>query len=148
MTSFGPCHSHLGPPSAPSWPKVAIVCDVWGHVGVILELILGSVGIFFDACRLQEPNLERSSRHSESEALFSSIMASAPRCSGGFSLQWELCFHLGSTSGQECRPLAPFWRDLGAKSSTRLTFRPKAESMYPNGGKLTGPGLFGAGQVS
>ena len=38
--------------------------------------------------------MEGSSRHSESEAAFSSILGSAPRCSGGFSLERELCFHL------------------------------------------------------
>ena len=68
--------------------------DIWGDFEVTLELILGAVGVFFDACRLQEPNMEGSSRHSESEALFSSIWGSAPRCLGGFPLQRELCFHL------------------------------------------------------
>ena len=62
--------------------------------GVTLELILGTVGVFFDACRLQELKKEGSGRHSEPEALFSSILESAPRCSGGVSLQWELCFHV------------------------------------------------------
>ena len=38
LTSFGPWQSHLGPPSAPSLPKVAIFDDIWCHFGVILEL--------------------------------------------------------------------------------------------------------------
>ena len=93
-TSFGPWQSHLGRPSAPSLPKVAIFDDIWGRSEVTLELMLGTAGLFFDACRLQEPNMEGSSWHSESETVFSSISGSAPRCSGAFSLQRELCFHL------------------------------------------------------
>ena len=68
--SFGPWQSHLGPPGAPSWPEVAIFDDIWGHSGVTLELILGTVGVFFDACRLQELKKEGSGRHSEPEPLF------------------------------------------------------------------------------
>ena len=75
-------------------PKVAIFDDIWGHIGVILELLVGTVGVFFDACRLQEVKKQGSGRHSEPEPLFSSILGSVPRYSGGFSLQQELCFHL------------------------------------------------------
>ena len=38
---------------------------------------------------------EGSGRRSEPEPLFSSILGSAPRCPGGFSLQLELCFYFG-----------------------------------------------------
>ena len=53
-TSFGPWQSRIGPPG----PEVAIFDDTWGHVGVTLEFILGTVGVFFDACRPQEPKKE------------------------------------------------------------------------------------------
>ena len=44
LTSSG--QSHLGPPGAPRWPEVAILDDIWGHFGVMLELIWGTVGVF------------------------------------------------------------------------------------------------------
>ena len=90
LTSFGPWQSHLYPPSVTGYPNVAIFYDLWGHFGVILEFFWGTVGVFFDACRLQELKEEGSGRHSESESLLSSMLGSAPRCSGGFSLQREL----------------------------------------------------------
>ena len=70
--SFGPWQSHLGPPGAPSWPEVASFEDFWGHFGAHV----GDCRRLFDAGRLQEPNMEGSSRHSESEAAFSSILGS------------------------------------------------------------------------
>ena len=56
LTSFGAWQSHLGRPGTPSRLEVAIFDDIWGHVGVTLELILGTVGVFFGACMLQELN--------------------------------------------------------------------------------------------
>ena len=55
---------------APSWPEVAIFDDIWGHFGVTLELIFGTGGVSFGACRLQEPKKEASGRRSEPEPLF------------------------------------------------------------------------------
>ena len=54
---------------------------------------MGTGGVFFDACRLQELKNEGSGRHSEPEPLFH--QGFAPWRSGGFSLQRELCFHFG-----------------------------------------------------
>ena len=71
LTSFEPLQSHLDPPSAPSYPKVTTFGDIWNYFGATLELILGTVGVFFDACRLQELKKEGSGRHSESETTFS-----------------------------------------------------------------------------
>ena len=79
------------PHGAPSWPDVAILDDIWGHFWVTLELMLGTGGVFFDACRLQELKKEGSG----SRTVSSSILGSAPRRSGGFSLQRERCFHFG-----------------------------------------------------
>ena len=106
----------------PPWPskcpwiaqKVAIFGDICGHFEVTLELIFGTVGVFFDACRLQELKNEGSGRHSESETAFSSILGSAPRCSGGFSLQRELYFHFGG-QWRTMSTLAPVWSDLGSQ---------------------------------
>ena len=75
---------YLGPPGAPSWPEVAIFDGIWGHFG----LILGTGGVFSDACRLQELKKEGSGRHSEPEPLFSSFWdlpqgaQEGSRCSG------------------------------------------------------------------
>ena len=95
LTSFGPWQSHLGPPSAPSLSKVAIFDDTWCHFGVILELMFGTVGVFFDACRSQELKKEGSGSHSESETFFHRFWGLPPMRSGGFSLQRERCFHFG-----------------------------------------------------
>ena len=86
--------AHLGPPGAPSWPEAAIFYDIWGHFGVTLELILETVGVFFDPCRLQEPK-KGLGQALRTRTAFSSILGFAPRRSGGFSLQRELCFHFG-----------------------------------------------------
>ena len=86
--SFGPWQSHLGPPGAPSWPEVAIFYDIWGHSGVTLELILGTGGVFFDPCRLQEPKKEGLGRRSEPEPLLHRFLGlpqgaqEGSRCSG------------------------------------------------------------------
>ena len=59
-----------------------------------MDLILATVGVCLDACRLQEVKKEGPGRHLEAKVFFSSISGSAPRCSEGFSLQRALCFHL------------------------------------------------------
>ena len=92
----------------------------------MLEFIFGTAGVLFDACRLQEPNMEGSSRHSEPEALFSSILGSAPRCSGRFSLQRELCFHLDDEWQKHVDVWLHFGVIVGAKSSTILTVLPES----------------------
>ena len=62
--------------------------DIWGHFGATLELILETVGVFFDPCRLQEPTKEGSGGHSEPEPLFHRCWAlpqgaqEGSRCSG------------------------------------------------------------------
>ena len=111
--SCGPWQSRLGPSRAPSWPEVAIFDEIWGHFGVTLELILLTVGVSFDACRLQELKKAGSGRHSEPESFSSSMLGSAPRCSGGFSLQRELCFNFGG-QWQTMSSFGSIWRDLGS----------------------------------
>ena len=55
---------------------------------------MGTVGVFFDACRRQELKREGSGRHSESEAFFGRFWGLPQVAQEGFSLQRELCFHL------------------------------------------------------
>ena len=120
LTSFGPWQSHLDPPSVPGYPTVAIFDDIWGDVGVILDLTLETEGVFLDACRLQELKKEGSGRHSEPEALFSSILGSATSAQEG-SLQRELCFHFGGQWQENVDFGLHFGVILGAQSSTILT---------------------------
>ena len=90
-TSFGPRQSHLGPPGAPSWPEVTIFYDIWGHFGAHF----GDWRRIFwclQASGAEKGGLGQALR---TRAAFSSILGSAPRCSGGFSLQRELSFHFG-----------------------------------------------------
>ena len=108
-TSFGPWQSHLGPPGAPSWPEVAIFYDIWGHFGAHL----GTGGVFFDACRLQELKKEGWGRRSEPEPLFHRFLGLLH----GVSLQRERCFHFG---GQ--------WQIIATLGSTLVSFwEPKAQ---------------------
>ena len=75
-------------------PGLGSLGPVLDRARPILDFILGTVGVFSDPCRLQEPNMEGSSRHSEPELLFSSILGSAPsaqegsRCSGSSVFTW------------------------------------------------------------
>ena len=87
--------THLGPPSAPSLPKVTIFADIWGHVGVTLELILATVGVSFDDCTLQKLKKGGLGQAIRTRTAFFIDFGSVPRCSGGFSLQRQLCFHFG-----------------------------------------------------
>ena len=121
LTSFGPWQSRLGPPSAPSCPTVVSFDDIWGHFRVILGLILGTVGVFFGACRLQELKKEGSGRHSEPGGLFSSILGSAPRCSGGSRCSESSVF-TWTTSGKECRLLVQFWSHFGSQKLNYTDF--------------------------
>ena len=74
--------------TAPSWPEVAIFDDSRGHFGITLELILGTVGVFFGVCGVQEPKKEGSGRRSEPEPLFQRFWGlpqdpqEGSRCSG------------------------------------------------------------------
>ena len=115
-TSFGPWLSHIKSPGAPSWPEVAILDDMWGQFWVTLELILGTGGVFFDVCRLQE--LKRRARAgAPNQNRFFINFWICPRRSGGFSLQRELCFHFG---GQ--------WQIMSTLSSILESFwEPKAQ---------------------
>ena len=73
---------------------------------------MGIVGVFFDACRLQELKKEGSGTHSESESLFHRFWGlpqgaqEGSRCSGSSVFTW-------TTSGKECRlfgsMLGSFW---------------------------------------
>ncbi len=49
LASFWPLQPHLDPPSASSFPKVAIWDDFWGHFGVTVDVILATLGAFFVA---------------------------------------------------------------------------------------------------
>ena len=49
FASFGPLHCHLDSPSAPSSPKVPIWDDFWRHLGITLEVILATFGVFVGA---------------------------------------------------------------------------------------------------
>ena len=86
---------------------------IWGHSGVILELIWGTVGVVFDACRLQELKKEGLGGHSEPEPLFHQfwgLLQSAQegsRCSGSSVSTLAAC-------GKWCRLWAPFWSDFGS----------------------------------
>ena len=79
------------PPWPSRCPKLARSSDfddIWGHFGVTLELILGTGGVFFDACRLQDLKKEGSGRHPEPEPLFHQFWGllqgaqEGSRCSG------------------------------------------------------------------
>ena len=76
-----------------------------------MELILGTVGVFFDACRLQEPNMEGSSRHF---GVCTKVLRRVLAAAGALFSLWrpvannvDVCFHFGEM--------------LGAKSSTVRT---------------------------
>ena len=76
--------------------------------GVTLERILGTGGVFFDACRLQELKKEGSGRHSEPEPLFHQFWdllhgaQEGSRCNGS-------SVSTLAASGKERRLWASFW---------------------------------------
>ena len=131
----------------PPWPSKCPQLDqssddIWGHFGVILEVILGTVGVFFDACRLQEPKKEGSGGHSCFHLPQGAQEGS--RCS------WSSIFTL-TTSGKECGLLAPFWRDFGSQKLNYTHFGVSLSRFWvaPWGVilKVTFCGLPGAGRI-
>ena len=100
-------------PTAPSWSKVPFFDDIWGHFGVILKLIVETVGIFFDLCRLQELKKEGSGRHSEPEPLFHQFWDLLHGAQEGSCYSGSSVFTLAA-SGEWCRLWAPFGSHFGS----------------------------------
>ena len=91
-----------------------------GHFGITLELIWGTVGVFFGVCRVQEPKKEGAGRRSEPEPLFSDfgvypkILRRVLAAAGARFSLWQPVAHnvdFGFLFGVI----------LGAESSSRLT---------------------------
>ena len=111
LASFGPLHFHLDPPSAPSCRKVTIL-TISGLPWVDLGAHFCECWRFFMCLKASGAEKEGSGRHSASETFFSAILGSAPRCSGWFSLQRELCFTL-AVSGEQLLTFSQLWREFG-----------------------------------